>query len=50
MVFWEGGPEGEPGHMQAHSHGQQRGSPSLFSEAEGGWGGSRKQVSLSKME
>jgi hypothetical protein len=22
--FWEGGPEGEPGHRQAHSHGHQR--------------------------
>jgi hypothetical protein len=33
---------------QAHDHGHQRGSPSLISEAEGGWGVSRKSVSLSK--
>jgi hypothetical protein len=31
MVFWEGGPEGEPGHRQAHSQqSQQRGRFSLF--------------------
>jgi hypothetical protein len=39
MVLWEGGPEGEPGHRQAHSHGQQRGSSPHFSEAGGGWPG-----------
>jgi len=39
-----------PGHRQAHGHGHQRGSSPLFSEAEGGWGGSRKPMSLSKME
>jgi hypothetical protein len=33
MFLWEGGPEAEPGHRQAHSHGHQRGSSSLFSEA-----------------
>jgi hypothetical protein len=44
MGFWEGSPEGEPGDRQAHSHGHQRGSPPLFSEAEGGWRGSRKLV------
>jgi hypothetical protein len=39
MFLWEGGPEAEPGHRQAHSHGHQRGSSSLFSEAGGGLGG-----------
>jgi hypothetical protein len=38
MVFWENGPEGEPGHRQEHSHGHQRGSSPLFSEAGGGVG------------
>ena len=36
--FWESGPEGEPGHRQAHSHGHQRGSSPLLGEAEGGGG------------
>jgi hypothetical protein len=46
MGFWEGSAEGKPGGRQAHSHGHQRGSPPLFSEAGGGWGGSCKPVSF----